>query len=403
MSPEPSWPGVIGAILLPAIGHLYHFMLAVNVTSGLGFRERALGRIRLVLLAVLLGSAGFLLWKHTVDPWWTWAWPLRAYAFLCLASGVVFWPVCSLSLKTRKRPSGVSVRTDFLDLCRECGAEALIGRGKGTWQLRLPGNESLSLSLRQYETFLPGLPRDLDGLSVVQLTDLHFAPVYHRSYFERVVDACRDWPADLVLITGDLIDSHEALAWIEPVLGPLEARLGKYAILGNHDAEHDPGQIIQALAQAGFESLEGRWTTLSTSGRSLAVGGTSAPWGPAIDPVPPLADVRILLSHSPDLFYRARNWGVDLMLSGHNHGGQIRLPVLGPVFMPSIYSRRFDRGFFRSGQTLLYVSEGIGGKHPIRYGCPPEVCRFILRSQPVHGPRRQRFAPARGVQATGIG
>ena len=72
------------------------------------------------------------------------------------------------------------------------------------------------------------------------------------------------------------------------------------------------------------------------------------------------------------------------MLSGHNHGGQIRLPVLGPVFMPSIYSRRFDRGFFRSGQTLLYVSEGIGGKHPIRYGCPPEVCRFVLRSGSAH-------------------
>jgi predicted MPP superfamily phosphohydrolase len=97
----------------------------------------------------------------------------------------------------------------------------------------------------------------------------------------------------------------------------------------------------------------------------------------------PPADFRILLSHSPDRFYRAARWGIDLMLSGHNHGGQIRLPLVGAVFMPSIYSRRFDRGFFRRGRTLMYVSEGISGKHPYRYGgCPPEITRFVLRTAP---------------------
>ena len=88
----------------------------------------------------------------------------------------------------------------------------------------------------------------------------------------------------------------------------------------------------------------------------------------------PEADFRLLLSHTPDQFPRAARWGVDLVLSGHNHAGQIRFPLVGPVFMPSLYSRRFDRGFFRSGRTLLYVSQGVGGKHPIRYGgCVPEI------------------------------
>ncbi len=115
----------------------------------------------------------------------------------------------------------------------------------------------------------------------------------------------------------------------------------------------------------------------------MAIGGTSAPWGPAWGRAEvPAADFRILLSHSPDLFYKAQGWGIDLMFSGHNHGGQIRLPLVGAVFMPSRYSRRFDRGFFRAGPTLLYVSEGVGGKHPVRYGCPPEVSRFTLRAQP---------------------
>lgn len=379
MSHESVWPGLVGAILLPAAGHLYHFILAVNVTSGMGFSEKTQGRIRLVLCAGLLGSAGYLLWSHLSDPWWNWEWPGKAYVLLCVVSGGIFWPLCSLSLETRRRPAGVSSRSERLDLAAEDGADSLIGAGKRTWLLRLPGNESLRLHRREYEVSLSGLPHELDGLSIVQLTDLHFAPVYDRSFFERVVEVCGQWRADLVLITGDLIDSDDVLSWIEPVLRPLDARLGKYVILGNHDAEHDVARIIAELERAGFKSLEGLWTTVPVRGRNIALGGTSQPWGPRIDPEPPLADLRILMSHSPDLFYRARKWGVDLMLSGHNHGGQVRLPVVGPVFMPSVFSRRFDRGFFRSGPTLLYVSEGIGGKHPVRYGCPPEICRFVLR------------------------
>jgi predicted MPP superfamily phosphohydrolase len=385
MSLESAWPGVIAAIFLPALGHVYHFILAVNVSSGLGFRETTLARIRLALCAVFTGSACLLLGQHMADPWWNWGWPWQAYPILCVASGGLLWPLLSFNLNTRSRPAGVSGRSQRLDLRRECGANALIGRGKGNWLLRLPGNESLQLCLREYDVCLAGLPRELEGLSIIQLSDLHLAPAYDLAFFERVIDACREWRADLVLFTGDLIDSSLALSWITPVLQPLEARLGKFAILGNHDAEYDSERITVALEEAGFESLEGRWTTVMTSGRRLAVGGTSAPWGPAIDPVPPPADLRILLSHSPDLFYRARNWGVELMLSGHNHGGQIRLPAVGPVFMPSVYSRRFDRGFFRSGRTLLHVSEGIGGKHPVRYGCPPEVCRFVLRRTGIVG------------------
>ena len=177
------------------------------------------------------------------------------------------------------------------------------------------------------------------------------------------------------------MEDDETISWVEPLLSPLAARLGKFAILGNHDNEHQPQAIAGELGRAGFEMLEGRWTTLDLEGTTLAIGGTSAPWGPAFaaSDVPP-ADFRILLSHSPDLFYKAQRWGINLMLSGHNHGGQIRLPLVGPVFMPSRYSRRFDRGFFRQNGTLLYVNVGVGGKHPVRYGCPPEVSRLVLHA-----------------------
>src|SRR5205085_5810754 len=191
--------------------------------------------------------------------------------------------------------------------------------------------------------------------------------------FEVVADEAAAWDADIVAFTGDLVDQDAAIDWIEPVLGRLRGRLGTFAILGNHDLEHHPHRIRRALEHAGFHDLEGRWSRLEVEGSILTIGGTSYPWGPPIDPrAMPEADFRLLLSHSPDQIASAARRGIDLVLSGHNHAGQIRLPVVGPVFMPSLYSRRFDRGFFRQGRTLLYVSHGIGGQYPIRTGgCVP--------------------------------
>ena len=122
MSLEPAWPGVIGAILLPALGHLYHFILAVNVTSGTGVPRTVLARIRLVLCRVLLGSAGFSSGSTRLDPWWTWAWPLRAYALLCVASGGLVWPLCSLILECASGPRESPAASERLDLTQGAAA-----------------------------------------------------------------------------------------------------------------------------------------------------------------------------------------------------------------------------------------------------------------------------------------
>lgn len=300
---------------------------------------------------------------------------------LCVVSGTLIWPVNSQLVIRRRRPAGIEGRSVTLDLARPAGANALIGAGRDSWLLRLPRNQSFQLQLREWDLTIPNLPEGLDGLHIVQISDLHIAPCFQRRFFEAVIDACHGWRADVVVMTGDLVEDDETISWVEPLLSPLEARLGKFAILGNHDNEHQPHAIAGELGRAGFEMLEGLWTTLDLDGATLAIGGTSAPWGPAFaaSDVPP-ADFRILLSHSPDLFYKAQRWGINLMLSGHNHGGQIRFPLVGPVFMPSRYSRRFDRGFFRQNGTLLYVNEGVGGKHPVRYGCPPEISRLVLHA-----------------------
>jgi predicted MPP superfamily phosphohydrolase len=384
MSLDPQWVGALGAIFVPALGHLYHFMLAANITSGWGLRETALTRLRLVLLSILVASSAFLLASHMQNPWWNSAWPMRAYAILCLVSGGFILPLSSLRIGMRRRPTGVSGRSDLLDLGPRPDGEPMIGEGKGNWLLRIPGNESFQLVRREWIVHHAGLPRALEGLTIVQLSDLHFGAWFRPAFFERVVDECLQWKADIVVITGDLVEAEQVIPWIQPVLAPLEARLGKYAILGNHDAEHDPALIARELSGADFIVLEGRWCTLEEGEARLAIGGTSEPWGKSLRAgAMPAADFRILLSHSPDQFYKARRWGVELVLSGHNHGGQIRLPALGPLFMPSVYSRRFDRGFFRSGSTFLYVSEGLAGKHPYRFGCPPEITRFVLSAEPA--------------------
>ena len=174
-------------------------------------------------------------------------------------------------------------------------------------------------------------------------------------------------------------------------MGRLSGRLGQFAILGNHDHRLRPGRARRALRRSGFTDLEGRWTTLNVDGARIALGGTSEPWGQKLDYASmPEADFRVVLSHSPDQFLMARSKGVNLVLAGHNHGGQIRLPVLGPILMPSRYSRHFDRGFFGKSGCLMYVSQGLGGKHPIRYGCHPEVTRFTMRATPTDPQVRER-------------
>jgi uncharacterized protein len=378
------WPVVLLLLLPAAIGHLCHFVLLINVVSGLGYPESTMDRVRSGIFLALWSSSAVLLWMHLHDPFWTWPWPLSSYAIICVISGMIVLPLTSLYLALRKGPDGVKGSARTIDLALADGASALIGDGRHSWLLRLPRHDSFRLCVREWEVTVSGLPGSLDGLQIVQLSDFHFAPCFKRQFFEQVVDACRPWSADLLFVTGDIVEHDDSIAWIEPVLRPLEARLGKCAVLGNHDHEHKPADVMRELTRAGFLVLEGRWIAIETGGSTIAIGGTSAPWGPAVDPpTRPSASFSILLSHSPDLFYKANDWGVDLMFSGHNHGGQIRLPLVGAVFMPSLYSRRFDRGFFRGDRTLLYVNEGIAGTHPVRYGCYPEISRFVLRAGPA--------------------
>ena len=384
------WP-----ILLPlVVGHLALFVLSLNLLHSTAVPDRILDVLNLILLGLTLVVLPVML---LLGHWSTWPQPARGYGLLCLAVALVGLPAVTIVRAFRTTPGAVaSTRRETLDLARALGPDRVIGDGKHNWLLRVPGNQSLRVQQVEAELKLARLPPALDGLTVVQVSDTHFAPCYRREFFEAVADLAAGWDADLVVFTGDLLDDVATLPWVEPVLGRLRGRLGQFAILGNHDYNLRPGRARRSLRAAGFADLDARWVALDgpTPGARIALGGTSEPWGPRLDPeAMPEADFRIVLSHSPDQFPRLAARGVDLVLAGHNHGGQVRVPGFGPLLMPSRYSRHFDRGFFRSGDSILYVNQGVGGKHPIRIGCHPEVTRFTLRSArpaPVAAPSRGR-------------
>jgi predicted MPP superfamily phosphohydrolase len=380
------------------LGHVGLWAVITNVSHALGLSDRWIAVIKLILLTAILAIPLWILGWALRAPYASWPWLLRGYAAVCLATACIGLPLTTLLFKYRRVPEGISGRSTEIDLAETEGKESLIGPGKYSWLLRLPGNESLRLKTTEWEVVLPNLPTEWDGLSVVHLTDIHLAPCYRRRFFEAVADIAAGWDADLLLFTGDLVDHDDAIHWVEPVMARLRARYGNFAILGNHDVEHQPERIRQALEDAGFADLDGRWTRLEIDGATLAIGGTSYPWGPRLaHEEMPEADFRLLLSHTPDRFPWAARRGIDLVLSGHNHAGQVRLPLVGPVLMPSIYSRRFDRDFFRLGRSLLYVSPGISGKHPLRYGgCVPELTRLVLR---VPHSRERRLSGYRYGQA----
>lgn len=248
----------------------------------------------------------------------------------------------------------------------------------------LPGNQQFSLEVSTKTYLLPRLPSGWDGFSILHLADTHFRGGVKREYFERVCAEADALKPDLIVFTGDLLDDPAVLDWVEGTYGRLRAPFGQYFILGNHDWQLESEAIRREFQQHGWIDLSSRCIELRspTSGAPLVLAGDETPW---MGTHPDLSQVdrelfRILLSHTPDNIPWATQQGIDLMLAGHTHGGQIRLPLLGPVYSPSRFGCRYASGVFWREPTLLYVSRGISGREPIRYNCVPELTKLVLKS-----------------------
>jgi predicted MPP superfamily phosphohydrolase len=307
---------------------------------------------------------------------------LSAYITLCWLGSVLIIPLWLIPKLLERTPADLlSNDTTVINIAERLGLRPV--HGKAHILAHLPGNQILEIAVQQKTLRLPNLPPPLDGLRIAHLSDLHMTGQLGREFYDCVVDEANALAPDIVVVTGDILEKESCLPWIQPTLGRLQARHGKFFILGNHEQRlPDVGPLREALVQAGLSDLGSRTKTLVISGIKILLAGNEQPWfgaAPKLSTLNLESSFRILLSHTPDNLSWAKSNGFDLVLAGHTHGGQIRLPGLGALIAPSFHGSRYAGGLYFEPPALMHVSRGLAGIHPLRLNCRPELALLILK------------------------
>ncbi|MBT4695118.1 MAG: hypothetical protein HOB73_17410 [Planctomycetaceae bacterium] len=249
---------------------------------------------------------------------------------------------------------------------------------------RFGWNEVQKLEVNVKSILMERLPAALNGMTITHFSDLHLTGMLGKAYFEFLMERVVSLNSDLVVVTGDIIDNPESLPWIEDLFSIIANQGNVYYVLGNHDIRHQSSDIVrQAMARAGCIDLGGKSVVREVQGYRVLLSGNEQPWiGNAPDIPAGKVDLRLAVVHTPDLFGWGQNHGFDLMLAGHAHGGQIRVPFVGPIVTPSLYGVRYASGVFYQRETTLHVTRGISGLQPIRYRCLPELTQLQLETTP---------------------
>jgi hypothetical protein len=249
------------------------------------------------------------------------------------------------------------------------------------------------------DVFLPGLPPAFDGFRIAQISDIHMDEFTEAFFVRDVVDRVNSLKPDAVFLTGDFVTAEFAsrkfaigAGWqCAGILNELTCRQ-RYAVLGNHDVMIGTDEVSEALTDNEIIVLRNYYMPLERSGGRIWLAGLADPLQGSPDPEATIpASIRnlplepiILLCHAPDyvddLLTLPSGHAVSLMLCGHTHGGQVRLPLIGPMILPQM-GRKYVEGWFRFGRLQMHVNRGIGTVGlPIRLDCPPEISMLTLRS-----------------------
>jgi predicted MPP superfamily phosphohydrolase len=284
--------------------------------------------------------------------------------------------------KAPGRPRRTVSRRRFLKIV---GGAALTGMGLSA--LDALAIEPDWLQVNRPVIRIPRLPAAWEGVSVAHITDVHLDSRFGPRLLRKVVDVINSAAPDIVVMTGDYGIRSRLLARGKlKSLSQIRAPQSKFAVLGNHDYETDPAAVCALLRAAGFEVLMNSHRMLLRGESRLCVAGVPDPW----EDKPSVADAlagaaeeppRILLCHNPDYAEEMpRSPRVDLMLSGHTHGGQVNLPFFGPPFLP-IRHRKYASGLVQGPCCPVYASRGLGTVGPpVRFNCRPELPLLTLRN-----------------------
>jgi predicted MPP superfamily phosphohydrolase len=244
--------------------------------------------------------------------------------------------------------------------------------------------ETHRLVIEQVEIPFSKIPPALEGLKIVLLSDFHLHPYTQIDFVQQTVVTANALEPDLIVLTGDyVLKQAESIFELGPVLASLNARYGVFTILGNHDLWTNRQVVRQGLVEAGLPVLHNEGLSLAIGRERLYLAGVDDGWSGQPDLTAALAkrpsDIfTILLAHEPDLADRfAQDGRVALQLSGHSHGGQVRLPGLGAPVLPFL-GRKYDQGHYKVKEMQLYTTRGIGLTVPIRLNCPPEITALRL-------------------------
>lgn len=281
----------------------------------------------------------------------------------------------------------------------------------GVWGLFIEPNR---LEVTKLTVPLPRLPEALRGLTIGHLSDFHLngrrGP---RRIAEQACEELKRCSPDLICVTGDIINATKYLDEGVAVLEGLQARLGVFVTLGNHDCDATMEDFLygeprdetaeqqwkQALADTSLVVLDNEWREVRARGQTIiivGVGDVSAgrdDFPQALDGAPS-GDLRLLLSHSPDALDQPEAEQVDLLLAGHTHGGQVQLPGLGAAWAPVWRLRQRASGLMRLNSTVAFVNRGVGAGIRARINCPPQVALLELVPGSVeHLPQTRPASP----------
>jgi predicted MPP superfamily phosphohydrolase len=239
-------------------------------------------------------------------------------------------------------------------------------------------------------------PSRLDGFTIALLSDFHYDPYFSVHPIRSAVNTINELHPDLVALTGDFVSvpwvgNHAKwVANVEPcaqLLRKLEAAYGLWAVLGNHDAFSDPDRVTDALKSVGIPVLSNRSMPIEKDGARFWLSGIDDVLGGTPDLAAalhgiPFDEAVVLMAHEPDYADVVADYPVDLQLSGHSHGGQVRVPFMRPFYLPEL-AKKYVWGLFQVRGVTLYTNAGIGTVEiPVRWNCPPEITFLTMKRGP---------------------